>query len=268
MDCSRKDSGRFSAVYLRLAVAALACGLSLSIGPPAACQSAAGTRSDSTAPEFKRLAGKLAADRAEEVEEPEAVEEQALEILDREALGFLNMAAPDLDMLNQRLAVFVTHEPPIGEGYRAFKLGGEPAAFALLADFGEGGPSAVRVYAGLPGKLALAGRVDRYTQKDFIDDYMELVPVPGPVALFVTVAGRTDDFKTGVFTAWHFDGRRVEQVWASDILEQSSYDANAGGFELNYCAEPDPVDEHTCHQMRHEHYAWQGGAWKQAESAP
>jgi hypothetical protein len=257
MDYSRKDSGRFSAVNLRLAAVAFACGLWLAAGPPAAGQSTAGIRPDSAPPEFTLLASKLAADRAEEVDEPEAIEEQALEILDREALGFLNL-----------VTVFVTHQPPVGEDYHAFRLSGEPAAFALLADFGEGGPSAVRLYAGLPGKLALAGRLDRYAQKDFIDDYMELVPVPGPVALFVTVAGRTDDFKTGVFTAWHFDGRRVEQVWASDILEQSSYEANAGGFELNYCAEPDPVDKHTCHQMRHERYAWQGGAWKQAESTP
>ena len=79
----------------------------------------------------------------------------------------------------------------------------------------------MRIYAGAPESSRSAARVDRYAQKDFFDDYIDLVPVPGPVALFVTVAGRTDDLKTGVFTAWHFDGHQVESVWTSDIVEQS-----------------------------------------------
>jgi len=217
-------------------------------------------------PEFTRLADKLAADRASGADETAPTEEQALEILDHAALQSLNVAAPDPEALNQRLAAFVTRQPSLGEGFRVFRLGGNPASFALLADFGEGGPSAVRIYAGVPGKLSLAARVDRYAQTDFLDDYIELVPVPGPVALFVTVAGRTDDFKTGVFTAWHFDGHQVESVWTSDIVEQSTYEVNANGFQLSYCSDPNPDDPRVCHESRRERFVWQDGAWKQAES--
>jgi hypothetical protein len=240
----------------------LAYGLSLAASP-AFGQTAP---SPVPSPEFTRLAQKLDADRSAGADETEATEEQALEILDRVALASLNAAAPDPQALNPRLAAFVTREPPLGEGFRVVRLGGSPASFALLADFGEGGPSAVRIYAGAPGKLSLAARVDRYAQKDFLDDYMELVPVPGPVALFVTVAGRTDDFKTGVFEAWYFDGHQVQPVWMSDIVEQSSYEVNANGFQLNYCSDPNPDDPRVCHQAQRERYVWQDDAWRQVES--
>jgi hypothetical protein len=249
-------------VWLGLGAFVMACGLCL-VAAPAFSQN---TPSAAPPPEFTRLAEKLDADRSAGADETEATEEQALEILDRVVLASLNVAAPDPASVNPRLAAFVTREPPLGEGFRVVRLGGSPASFAMLADFGEGGPSAVRIYAGAPGKLSLAARVDRYAQKDFLDDYMELVAVPGPVALFVTVAGRTDDFKTGVFTAWYFDGHQVQPVWMSDIVEQSSYEVNANGFQLNYCADSNPDDPRVCHQAQRERYVWQDGAWKQAES--
>lgn len=113
---------------------------------------------------------------------------------------------------------------------------------AQLLSPDKSGPSAVRIYTGVPGKLSLAARIDRYAQKDFLDDYIELVPIPGPAAIFVTVAGRTDDLKTGVFTAWHFDGHEVQSVWSSDILLDSDYQATANGFDLSYCAD-DNLDD-------------------------
>lgn len=248
--------------WLGFSASVLICGLCLAASP-AFGQNTSGA---APPPEFTRLAEKLAADRSAGADETEATEEQALEILDHEALGLLNVAAPDPEVLNPRLAVFVTRQPPLGEGFRVVRLGGSPASFALLADFGEDGPSAVRIYAGATGKLSLAARVDRYAQKDFLDDYIELVSVPGPVALFVTIAGRTDDFKTGVFEAWHFDGHQVESVWTSDIVEQSDYEVNANGFQLSYCADPNPDDPRVCHQMQRQRFVWQDGAWKQAES--
>ena len=217
-------------------------------------------------PEFTQLADKLATDRSADAEESRASQEQALEMLDRAALPSLNVPSADLAALNQRFAKFVTREPPLGESFRVFALGGSPSSFALLADFGEAGPSAVRIYSGAPGKLSLAARIDRYSQTDFLDDYMELVPVPGSSAVFVTVAGRTDDFKTGVFTAWHFDGHQVEQVWTSDIITQSNYEVTPNGFQLDYCADDTPDDPRTCHDLRRERFVWQDGAWKQAES--
>lgn len=242
-------------------------GLACSLGPAAVPVFSQNPLGASPPPEFTRLANQLAADRTAEAAESETTEEQALEILDRVALASLN-SAPDLGALNQRLAKFVTREPPLGESFRAFALGGSPASFALLADFGEAGPSAVRIYAGAPGKLSLAARVDRYAQKDFLDDYIELVPVPGSAAIFVTVAGRTDELKTGVFTAWHFDGHRAEAVWTSDIVEQSNYEVGANGFQLDYCADDNPDDTGPCKQMRRQRFVWQDGMWKQVESAP
>jgi hypothetical protein len=149
-----------------LDVLLLVCGIGLAAAVPAAGQNVSRASSVS---EFARLAEKVVSDRAGGVEEPEGIEEQALEILDGVALGSLNAAAPDLSALNQHLAEFVTHDPPVGEEYEVFRLSGNPMSFALLADFGEGGPSAVRIYSGPPGKRTLAGRVDRYSQKGFLD---------------------------------------------------------------------------------------------------
>ncbi len=147
-----------------------------------------------------------------------------------------------------------------------FRLGGNPAAFALLADFGEGGPSAVRIYAGAPGKLSLAARVDRYAQKDFFDDYIELVPVPGPVALLSPWRGapttsRQAYSRPGILT----DTKQRPfgcRISSSNRVMRSV----RNGLQLNYCADPDPDDPRVCHQTRRERFAWQDGAWKQAES--
>ena len=245
-----------------LGVCAAACGLGPAARPALAQNATAAAQS----PEFAKLADQLAANRAAETETSQATEQQALEMLDRAVLPSLNVSAADQAALNQRLSKFVTREPPLGEGFRVFALGGTPASFALLADFGGSGPSAVRIYAGAPGKLSLAARLDRYAQPDFLDDYIELVPIPGPAAVFVTVAGRTDDFKTGVFTAWHFDGHRVEQVWTSDIVSQSNYEVTPTGFQLDYCADDNPDDPRACHDIRRERFAWMDGAWKQSES--
>ena len=139
--------------------------------------------------EFGRLAARLAGDRAGAPAEQEPLQEQALQMLDRVALPYLNSAAPGgagadpsgrpsaVATLNRTLATFVTRQPPIGEGYRVLPLAANPAIYALIADFGLSGPSAVRLYAGAPGQLALVARIDRYAQKDYFDDYMELVPV-------------------------------------------------------------------------------------------
>jgi hypothetical protein len=103
---------------------------------------------------------------------------------------------------------------------------------------------------------------------DFLDDYIEMVPIAGPAALFVTVAGRTDELETGVFTAWYFDGHAVAAVWSSDILQQSSYEAASDGFRVTYCAETDPADPGKCSAMQRDRYIWQDKAWKRAETTP
>ena len=219
------------------------------------------------AADFARRAARLTADRTSESPDLRDVQEQALEILDRVVLDQLNTVAPSLELLNHSLAAFVSHQPPVGESYTVVRLGGAQAAYALVADFGVSGPSAVRLYSGEQGQLSLAARVDHYTQPDFLDDYLELIPLPGPDGLFVTVVGRTDDLQTGVFTAWRFSGRAVGAVWTSDILQQSSYEAAADGLGLTYCGDGDAV-EGPCKKMVRDLYAWRDGAWKRLSTGP
>jgi hypothetical protein len=218
---------------------------------------------------FRRLAAQLAEERLGGVEGSEARQEQALGIVDRMVLETLNGgSAPDLDVLNQRLAALVTQQPPVGEGYRVVRLGGNPAAYALVVNFGLAGPSAVRLYRSAAGRYALAARIDRFTQKDFFDEYLELVPVTAPEVLFVTVTGRTDDLQTGAFAAWLFDGERLRAVWSSDLLQQSSYESRPDGFRLTYCAETDESNPRVCRRMTRDRYVWGGAAWKRVEQTP
>jgi len=257
-------------MIIRRHILALAWGalIVVAAAADAAAQAPAAAPSLAVTTGFGSLAGQLTAARDEGTGETESLQEQALGILDRAALEQLNRAKPDLDALNTALAGFVTHQPAVGEGYRVVRLGGEPAAYALLADFGLSGPSAVRVYAGGAGHLALAGRVDRYAQKDFFDDYMEIVPLAGNAPVFVTVAGRADEQQTGVFTAWVFSGVQVRAVWTSDIVQNSSYAASADGFRLTYCSLTDPEQPTTCQSMQRDRYVWQDQAWKRVETAP
>ena len=146
-------------------------------------------------------------------------------------------------------------------------------AFALVVNFGQAGPSGVRIYAGAPGHLALAARIDRFSQKDFLDDFMELVPWNHPAgndSVFVTVAGRADELHTGIFTAWRFrfvgGTGSVIPVWTSDILPQSSYQMSADGFHLTFCAESDAADDSKCVTARRERYVWQDGMWTAVEN--
>ncbi len=228
-------------------------------------QGSAGQEPEST---FRRLAEQLAQERLDGVEESEARQEQALGILDRIVLEALNVTgAPKLDSLNQRLAGLITQQPLVGEGYRVVRLNGSPAVYALVVNFGLAGPSAVRIYRSAAGRYALAARIDRFAQKDFFDEYLEVVPVAAPVVLFVTVTGRTDDLQTGAFTAWRLDGERLQALWSSEILQQSSYESDADGFRLTYCAQTDEDSPRVCRRMTRDRYVWDGAAWKRVEQA-
>jgi hypothetical protein len=236
---------------------------------PLAAGFAAQTAADREA-QFRRLAARLADQRRTSAEEPAAPQEQALLLLDGIVLEALNTPdSPNLEMLNQKLAALVSHQPAIGEGYQAFLLGaaGPSSAYALLADFGLSGPSAVRIYAGGAGRYRLTARIDRFAWPGFLDDYLELVPLPNSPAVFVTVAGRTDELQTGSFAAWRFDGNEIQQLWSSDLLEQSSYETSASGFTLTYCAESEEDRPETCRRRARERYAWEGGTWKRVEQA-
>jgi hypothetical protein len=220
--------------------------------------------------EFARMAERLAAQRLAGGEEDPALQGRALAALDAIVLAALNAPGePALDALNQRLAGLVTREPGTGESFRVLKLAGRPAAYVLTANFSLAGPSAVRVYAGAPGRLTLTAQIDRSTHKDFFDEYLELVPIAGPaeaaVSLFVTIAGRADDLQTGEFTAWSFDGTRLKPVWSSELVQESRYEAGADGFKLTYCAQTDEENPRVCRRMTRDRYTWDGADWKRVE---
>jgi hypothetical protein len=136
-----------------------------------------------------------------------------------------------------------------------------------VVNFGLGGPAAVRIYAGGPGNYALAARIDRFVQKDFLDSDLELATVSNSEAVFVTVSGRTDDLSTGLFSAWRFDGRRLLNLWNSDLLQQSSYQADEMGFDLAYCSQVDDDRPSQCLKMSRDLYRFQAGEWKRIETA-
>jgi len=224
------------------------------------------TSSDSTA-EFKKLAAQLSTARLDGAAESAASEEMALGILDKLAIALLNgPASPDVDAANRRMADLVSHVPPIGENYRFVRLGGSPASYALVVNFGLSGPAAVRIYSNSSGHYALAARIDHFVEKDFFDSDVELIPVSAADPVFVIVAGRTDDLATGMFTAWRFDGRRAVPLWSSDLLQQSSYEADGGGFHLTYCSEPDEDHPAVCRKMTRDVYGLQAGEWKRLET--
>jgi hypothetical protein len=232
---------------------------------------AMGLRAQATgdpAAEFKRLSQDLSAVRLAGGDEPAARLEKALGYLDSVAIAALNVSAtPNLEGANRSLAGLVSRMPPVGENYRLAKLGGAAPVYAMVVNFGQGGPAAVRVYAGDPGHFALVGRIDHFTVKDFFDSDIELVAASGSEPVFVTISGRTDDLSTGVFAAWRFDGRQLMALWNSDLLQQSSYEADESGFHVAYCSRVDDDRPSQCLKMSRDVFQYQGGEWKRTETA-
>jgi hypothetical protein len=220
------------------------------------------------AAEFKRISEELSAARLAGGNENEAQMEKALAYLDSVAVSVLNdPAGPNLEGANRGLAELVSHTPPVGENYRLLKLGGTPAAYAMVINFGLGGPAAVRIYGGAAGHYALAARIDHFVQKDFFDSDIELAPVSNAEPVFVTISGRTDDLSTGMFSTWRFDGRGAIALWNSDLLQQSSYEADDNGFRLAYCSQVDDDRPSQCLKMSRDLYRYQSGEWKRIETA-
>lgn len=240
-------------------------GLLVSL-PTAALPQSAPSDAGKEVAEFKNLTTQLVAERSRGGEENAASEEAALGILDRFALEALHPSGgPDLEALNRQLSALVTQQPGGGESYAVVRLGGSPAIFALAANFGVSGPSAVRLYARGPRSYELSAHIDRVSQPGFFDDYLELVPIAARTAVFVTVTGRTDELATGMFMAWRFQGGRLENLWSSDLLPQSSYSPRSDGLEITYCAETDEDQPSVCRGMMRDHYAWDGIGWKRVE---
>ena len=218
--------------------------------------------------QFQRAAASLSAARLGGGDESQAQMEKALDYLDSLAIPALNLAMnPDLDGANRRLAQLVSHQSPVGEYYRLLRLGGTPAVYALVANFGLGGPAAIRIYGGMSGHYALAAQIDHFVQKDFLDSDVELVPVSSADIVFVTISGRTDDLSTGAFTAWQFNGRGVVALWNSDLLQQSSYEVEGSAFRIAYCSQVDDDRPSQCLKMSRDLYGFNDGQWKRVETA-
>ncbi len=219
--------------------------------------------------DFKKRVAAITAQRRDGAEENEAAQESALKTLDGMILDELNSAAPrDIAALNRRLAGLVAQEPPLGESYALISLGATPSGagyYALVVNMGVSGPSALRLYPPSAEGYKLAARIDRYAQRDFFDDYLEVVPIKASDVLFVTVSGRTDELKTGVFAAWRFKYEKLEGVWASEPLEFSSYEYKPDGFHIRYCVKEDEDNPRRCALMARERHLWDGSFWRLAE---
>jgi hypothetical protein len=247
---------------------ALAVGLLLGHGVSVRAQAAPASG------DFHSMSAQLSGDReGAQIGQPidtgadRALEERALNSLDAIALKALNAGAvPDLVSLNKNLGGLVAAENPTGEDYEVVELAGVAPTYALVANFGLAGPSAIRLYAGAPGQFALVGRIDCYNPPKFFDEYLALVPIIAPETVFMTVAGRTDDLQTGLFTVWYFDGQELHQVWNSDLLAQSTYETDEAGVHLTFCAKPDNDHPEQCARMVRDTFSWQDVAWKPRET--
>jgi hypothetical protein len=233
---------------------------------PPASQLQAQTGGD-PATEFRTITGELSSARQSGAGEDKLRMMKAFKFLDSIALTALNApAGPNLEGANRTLAGLASHTPPVGENYRIAKLGGAAAAYAMVINFGLGGPAAVRVYAGAAGQLMFVAGIDHLVQEDFFDSDVELVAVSNSEPVFVTVSGRTDDLSTGAFTAWRLDGQRLTALWVSDLLQQSSYEAEEDGLRIAYCSQVDEDHPSQCLKMSRDLYRMASGEWKRTES--
>lgn len=223
---------------------------------------------DPRAAEFRKRASALAEQRREGMEESQEAQEGALKILDAFVLEELNRgAARDVAALNRRLAALVTQDPPVGESYALVLLGTPPGGsgyYALVANFGQSGPSGVRLYPPSEEGYKPAARIDRYATPDFFDDYLELAPIKASDVVFITISGRADELKTGSFMAWRYRFEKLETLWASELLEHSTWENRADGFHLTYCVRADENNPRRCALMARERHVWDGSFWRQA----
>lgn len=228
--------------------------------------------------EFRKLVDQIVAQRQAAGEEKEDAQKLALEKLDtavRDAAssaGGNANAAQRLAAINARLQQLAGAQAPLGENYTVLTVAtgeaGRPAALALATNFSLSGPSAVRIYTSqsAAGSEAwkLAARIDRFSHADYFDEYLELVPMNPAAGVFITVTGRTDERKTGMFMAWRLVGSELQNLWTSDLLERSSYELKGNQFLLEFCGEPDEEKPGACRKMQRERYAWEAG-WRKQE---
>jgi hypothetical protein len=216
--------------------------------------------------EFAALAAKV---RSVPPDAPEAqtVMEKALKMLDQSAISALQAGgASTLQLANQILNGYVAQEHPAGEGYRLYQVGHGPDVFALGGNFGPNGPSAVRLYSQIERRepYRLVAQIDRFTQKDYFDGYLELIPIDSSSVVFATVTGRTDELQSGAFVLWRYDTKGIAALWSSDLLPRSQYEATPEGLLITYCADLDEENPKICKRTVREKYLWSEHGWTRA----
>jgi hypothetical protein len=215
--------------------------------------------------EFRRLAPQVLDQRNDTGEQAASLFEYSLSLLDRMVARTLELGPkPDLQIINTQFHVMVGEQPVYGQHYRVLRLAGSPDTYALVANFGVGGPSAVRLYRWMPRWLVVA-RIDRFHQKDYFDDYLEVIPVEADDTVFVTVTGRTDSLHSGSFMAWRLLGNDLKNLWSTDLLPQSSYEAAPKGIRITYCSDYPQDNPGSCRAMSRDRYAWDGKTWSRVE---
>jgi hypothetical protein len=216
--------------------------------------------------QFRELASQLVAQRMSGGTESEEPQEKALALLDALILEHLNQpAGAELAALNERLARLVVRQPPLGERLEVLSLGAPRfgrGTYALVANFSQSGPSAVRLYAPASGGYRLGARIDRFRQPDFFDEFLELVPLRASDIVFVTVTGRVDELQTGSFAVWRWRNDRLDMVWSVDVLEHSTYELKPDGFHLQFCSQSDEQNPRRCRKFTRERYLWDGMEWR------
>ncbi|MCL5289206.1 MAG: hypothetical protein M1453_14580 [Acidobacteria bacterium] len=237
--------------------------------PRAGAQQPAAAPEDPRVAEFKKLAAQLVERRRAGVDESEDMQEKTVKLVDALVLEQLNRPGPrDLAAINQHLAATLARPGAIGESYELVRLGATANGkvhFALVVNFSISGPSAIRYYPPSAQGYRLEGRIDRWEFPDYFDEYAELLPVSASDIIFVAVNGRTDELRTGTFSAWHFADGRFTAVWTTDILERSSYEMRSDGFHLSYCSQNDEQDPRLCRRIMNDRYQWDGFTWRRAE---
>ncbi len=254
MKCASSSIGAIRVAWSRGSFALLLLLLAASAAP------------QDRAAQFKPLAAELAERRLAGGEESEAEQARALELADAIVLGMLNAVTPPTGDVapTKSLEALLAQPLRVGESYQLMRLGPPSRPWYLLAaNVGLAGPSAVRIYARRLGSAGyrLSARIDRFSQADYFDEFLSIALVAPAEGVFVTVTGRTDELETGGYIAWHFDGERLERLWATDLLERSRYEVAAGEFRLTYCEEPDDDDPSRCARTLRERFAWRGGQW-------
>ncbi len=218
--------------------------------------------------QFRQLASQIVARRLGGMEENEADQKRALELLDAIVLEGLNAAAaPDPNAISKTLGALVASQPPVGEEYRLLRMGSASAPWFLLSvNFGLAGPSGLRIYGAAAGgqPYRLAAGIDRFTQPEYFDEFLSVVQVAPGDGVFITVTGRTDELETGSFIAWRFHGGQLQRLWSTELLERSRYELSGMEFRLTYCEETDEDDPRKCLGMVRERYAWRG-EWLRVE---